>query len=82
MLLVDKMAHQNLPGYQPRKFIDTGYVNDLSFQQVDVSSCNCCSNGVTAELLKCLLQYCSMIRYAFFLDIITFYRLKLINHHA
>ena len=32
MLLVDKMADQNLPGYQSRKFVDTGYVNDLSFQ--------------------------------------------------
>ena len=32
MLLVDKVADKNLPGYQPRKFIDTGYVKDLSFQ--------------------------------------------------
>ena len=31
VLLVDKMADQNLPGYQPRKFIDKGYVKDLSF---------------------------------------------------
>ena len=26
------MADQNLPDYQPRKFIDTGYVKDLSVQ--------------------------------------------------
>ena len=29
---MDKVADQNLPGYQPRKFIDTDYVKDLSFQ--------------------------------------------------
>ena len=32
VLLVDKMADQDLPGYQPTKFADTGYVKDLSFQ--------------------------------------------------
>ena len=29
---MDKIADQNLPGYQPRKFIETGYVKDVSFQ--------------------------------------------------
>ena len=32
MVLVDKMADQNLPDYQPRKFIEMGYVKDMSFQ--------------------------------------------------
>ena len=29
---MDKMADQLLPDYQPRKFIDTGYVKDFFFQ--------------------------------------------------
>ena len=32
VLLVDKMANQYLPGYQPTKFVDTGYVKYVSFQ--------------------------------------------------
>ena len=51
------MADQNLPGYQRRKVIDTGYVKDLSFQGLQLiesemsAFCNCCSNVVTADLL-------------------------------
>ena len=53
MQLVDKMADQTLPGYQPRKFIDTRCVKDLSFQHRDemFAFCNCCSNVVTVDLL-------------------------------
>ena len=32
VLLLDKIADKNLPGYQPTKIADTAYVKDLSFQ--------------------------------------------------
>ena len=53
MLLVDKIGDRNLPGYQPRKFIDAGNVKDLSFsiESEMFAFCNCCSNVVTADLL-------------------------------
>ena len=56
MLLVDKMADQNLLGYQPRNFADTGYVKVFFFFFFSIESemfafCNYCSNVVTADLL-------------------------------
>ena len=53
MLLVDKMADQNLPGYQPRNFADIGYVKVCLFniESERFAFCNYCSNVVTADLL-------------------------------
>ena len=48
------MADQNLPGYQPRKFIDTSYVKKICLFSVEsemFAFYNCCSNVATADLL-------------------------------
>ena len=53
MLLVDKMADQNLPGYQPRKFIDRAMLKIclFSIESEMFAFCNCYSNVVTTDLL-------------------------------
>ena len=58
VLLMDKMADQNSPGYQPRKFIDMGYVKVLSFQHVK------CLHFVTvAVMLLQLIYYNAILLY-------------------
>ena len=39
VLLMDKMSDQNSTANQRRKFIDMGYVKDLSFQHVKWDFC-------------------------------------------
>ena len=53
VILVDKIADQNLPGYQPRKFIDTGYVKDLSSQHRKLR----CLHFVTVAVMLLQLIY-------------------------
>ena len=47
MLLADKMADQNFPGYQPTKFADTGYVKDFVFSASKVR----CLHFVTVAVM-------------------------------
>ena len=53
VLLVDKMADQNLSGCQPRKFADMAMekICLFSIESEMFAFCNCCSNVVTADSL-------------------------------